>query len=190
MTVDNAEALREALHDRLPGLSPPERRAEFLGLLQKHLPPGKEAILVGGGLVELLTGGMYVTGDLDVIGDPGAIADLLAAAGFEQAGRHLVEEEMGLVVEIVASALEPDRRTERLRWREHTLTVLSLEDIIVDRLCAAKFWESSTDHEQARLVYATHRARIDEDRLRTRAEAERVDDLLEELDPEKAGDPE
>lgn len=185
MTADGSKSFVDALEERLTGLSAPERRAEFLGLLQAHLPEGSDAILVGGGLVEVLTEGQYVTGDLDLIGDPDAIATLLDGAGFERTGRHFVHEDLGLAVEIVARHLDSSRRSERIRWREHTLHVLSIEDLIVDRLCAAKFWESATDHEQAHLVYATHEERLDEDRLRARAEEERVDDLLDRLEADE-----
>lgn len=181
MTGERGATFRQALEEELPGLSAPERRAAFLGLLQRHLPEGEEAILVGGGLVELLTDGHYVTGDLDLVGDRDAIGSLLAAAGFDASGRHLVHEDLGLTVEIVSPHLDPERRSERLRWREHTLHVLSIEDLVVDRLCAAEFWGSGTDLEQAQLVYATHASRIDEERLRSRAEDEGVLDRLELL---------
>lgn len=179
--TDDAQAFRQALEQRLPGSSAPERRAEFLGLLQRHLPGDEDAILVGGGLVELLTEGTYVTGDLDLVADADTVGPLLEDAGFERSGRHFLHEELGLAVEIVASRLDLERRTERIRWREYTLTVLSLEDLIVDRLCAAAFWDSETDREQAQILYGAHRERVDEDRLRARAEEEQVADLLDEL---------
>lgn len=182
MTAKTDRTFAKALERRLPGLSAPERRAEFLGLLQEHLPEGSDAILVGGALVELLTEGQYVTGDVDLIGDPDAIGGLLEDAGFERTGRHLVHEELGLTVEIVAPQLEANRRSERIRWRDHTLRVLSVEDLIIDRLCAAKFWGSARDHEQAHLIYGTHHDRLDEDRLAARADEERVRDLLDELE--------
>lgn len=180
--TDEAEAFRESLEEELPSLSAPERRASFLGLLQHHLPDGEDAILVGGGLVELLTEGTYVTGDVDLVADPNRVGPLLEGAGFERRGRHFLHEELGLAVEIVAPHLDPERRTERIRWREHTLVVLSIEDLIVDRLCAAEFWESTTDHEQARIVYGAHRERVDEERLRARADEEGVGHLVEGLE--------
>lgn len=179
MTAEASDGFRGLLEDRLEGLSAPERRARFLGLLQEHLPEGVEAILVGGALVELLTEGQYVTGDLDLVGDPDAIEASLAQAGFDRTGRHFVHEDLGLAVDTVAPSLDPSQRSERIRWEDHTLSVLSVEDLIVDRLCAARFWDSSTDHEQAQLVYAIHRDRLDEARLRARAEEEQVADLLD-----------
>lgn len=140
-------------------------------------------ILVGGALVELLTEGMYVTGDIDLVGDPSEIGSLLQEAGFEKHGRLFVEEDLGLAVEIVGRRLDPEHRSERIRWRDQTLHVLSIEDLIVDRLCAAKFWESQTDHEQAQLLYGAHHDRLDEARLRARAKEERVEDLLDGLEP-------
>lgn len=188
MTGDPDRGFREALEDRLEGLSAPRRRAVFLGTLAEHLPEGTQAVLVGGGLVELLTEGQYVTGDLDLVGDREAIGALLDEAGFEREGRHFVHEEHGLAVELVAGQLDPSQASERLRWEGYTLTVLSLEDLVVDRLCAATFWDSATDHEQARIVYAVHVDRLDRDRLRARAEEEQVLDLLDEIASADAGD--
>lgn len=182
MTGDGAEAFRAVLDEHLAGLSAPERRGTFLGLLQHHLPEGSEPILVGGALVEILTEGMYVTGDIDLLGDAREIGDLLEAAGFEKNGRLFVEEDLGLAVEIVGRHLDPERRSERIRWQGYTLHVLSIEDLIVDRLCAAKFWDSQTDHEQAQLLYGTHHERLDVARLRARAKEERVEDLLDGLE--------
>lgn len=84
--------------------------------------------------------------------------------------------------------LDPAQRSERIRWREHTLVVLSVEDLIVDRLCTAKFWDSATDHEQARIVYAAHHDRLDKARLRERASEERVGDLLTDLADDRPTD--
>lgn len=182
MTAEDATAFAEDVLKELEGRSAPERRAGFVGLLERHLPEGSEAILVGGALVELLTEGQYVTGDVDLIGDPTAIEPLLEQAGFEARGRLFVQEELGLAVEIVAGHLDPSRRSERIQWRGYTLNVLSIEDLIIDRLCAAKFWESVTDHEQALLVYTAHQGRLDLDRLRARAREEQVEDLLERLE--------
>lgn len=183
MTGDGAEAFRAALDEALAGLSAPERRATFVGLLEDHLPEDTEVVLVGGALVELLTEGMYVTGDIDLVGDPQAVGRLLEATGFAREGRLFVEEDLGLAVEIVGRRLDPERRSERIRYRGRTLHVLSIEDLIVDRLCAAKFWESQTDHEQAQLLYGTHHDRLDMERLRARAKEERVEDLLDGLEP-------
>lgn len=180
--TDEERTFAEALRSELEGLSAPERRSQFLGLLQGRLPEGTDAILVGGSLVELLTEGQYVTGDLDLIGDADAIGNLLETAGFEQSGRHFLHEELGLAVEVVAPALDPSQTSERIRKGDHVLHVLSIEDLVVDRLCAAKFWDSPTDHEQARLVYRTHRERIDHERLRKRAGEEDVRDLLDDLE--------
>ncbi len=188
MTDDPPSGFGEILEDELEGLSAPERRGQFLGLLQQALPEEVDAILVGGGLVEILTEGQYVTGDLDIVGDPGTIGALLKEAGFEQSGRHFIHEEIGLAVEIVSARLDPPRRTERIRWREHTLIVLSVEDLIVDRLCAAKFWDSATDHEQARIVYAAHHDRLDDARLRERASEEGVGNLLTDLADDRPTD--
>lgn len=183
MTDDpgSAPAFSAELRDRLEGRSAPERRGLFLGILQKHLGPDVDAVVVGGALVEMLTEGAYTTGDVDLVGERSAIGDLLEAAGFDREGRHLVEPDLGLVVEVPGRYLDPTQRTERLRFEDYTVVALSLEDLLVDRLCAKAFWRSDTDWEQARLVCEAHRDRIDWERLRERAREERVEDLLDDL---------
>lgn len=181
MIDEDGREFRKQLEEQLEGRAAPERRARFLGLLNRYLPDDRPAVLVGGGLVEILTQGQYVTGDLDIVADSERVGSLLEAAGFQRRGRHFVEEELGLTVEIVAPHLDPSQESERLRRGEYTLTILSLEDLIVDRLAAATFWETSTDLEQAQIVYGAHRDRIDDDRLQQRAEEEQVEDLLTEL---------
>ncbi len=178
--TDDTTTLQEDLEEKLDGLSAPERRATFLGLIGRHLPEN-QPILVGGALVELLTEGQYVTGDLDLIDNASNIKAILEQAGFEKTGRHHVHDELGLTIETVGTTLDPSRRSERIEWKGYTIRILSIEDLIVDRLCAAKFWESTTDHEQAHLVYTTHHDRLDHDRLDARAREEHVHDLLQTL---------
>ncbi len=179
--TDNTPGFREELEETLSGLSAPERRATFLGLIGRRFPDEEQPILVGGALVELLTEGQYVTGDLDLIENASDLKALLEQAGFEKTGRHYVHDELGLTVETVGTALDPERRSERIEWKGYTVRILSIEDLIVDRLCAAKFRDSTTDHEQADLVYTTHHDRLNLDRLEARAQEEQVHDLLHTL---------
>lgn len=132
--------------------------------------------------MELLTESQDVPGDVDLGADSETIAALLEGAGSERTGRHFIHEAFGLTVEGVAEHLDPSQRSERIRWNEHTLHVASIEDLIVDRPRAAEGRGSDTDDEQALLVHRTHEDRIDEDRLRKRAEEEQGVDLLDGLE--------
>ncbi len=60
----------------------------------------------------------------------------------------------------------------------HAVRIVGVEDLIVDRLAAAKLWKSERDMEQAKILIAAHRRQIDAEYLRRRAREENVEDLL------------
>lgn len=153
----------------------------FVEVLNAYLPGDQEAILVGGALVEFLTGGAYTTGDVDLIGDRDAIGELLVGAGFEDSGRHFVQDDLGIVVEVVARHPEPGDTIVDVEHRGRTFPAWSIEDLIVDRLAAWAHWGSATDWEQARLLHDGLRDDIDEQLIEDKAATYRVREALEEL---------
>lgn len=153
----------------------------LVGVLNRHLPEGREAVLVGGALVEFLTDGAYVTGDVDLIGDRASILPLLAAAGFEREGRVFFQKDLGLVVDIAGRFLRRGESVTYVEFEGYRVPAVTLEDAIVDRLLAAKFWKSTTDWEQAVLLFTAHRDGLDRAVLRGKARANDVEDALREL---------
>ncbi len=156
----------------------------LVGVLNRHLPEGRRAILVGGALVQFLTDGAYITGDVDVIGDAGSILPLLEAAGFEREGRVYVQVDLGLVVDIAGDSLRRGESVTIIEFEGYRVPAVTLEDAIVDRLLAAKFWKSTTDQEQAVLLLRSHRDDVDAAALRGKARANEVGDLLKKLERE------
>jgi len=130
--------------------------AWFQGLYPEGRPP---AVLVGGGAVELLTGGGYVTGDLDFVGElPAQVTAKLRECGFERRGRHWVLEAAGLFLEIPGRRLEPPCDPVTLRIAGRKVLVMAPEALLADRLAAWKFWRSEIDAANAlRLVQKTGR---------------------------------
>jgi len=55
---------------------------------------------------------------------------------------------------------------------------VGVEDLIVDRLVAAKFWNSQVDLEQAKALWKGFRKQIVLQYLRKRARDEKVEDVL------------
>ncbi|HUR68832.1 MAG TPA: hypothetical protein VM370_06255 [Candidatus Thermoplasmatota archaeon] len=152
----------------------------FVGELRKWVS-GAPCVLVGGSLVEFFTGGQYVSGDIDLIGDRDAIGKALVSAGFEREGRHFTRDDLHLFVEVPKADLRAGERTTIIEFEDRPVEVVSLEDLIVDRLLAAKFWASRTDREQAILLLAAHADRLDRARLKARARVENVEDELASL---------
>ena len=119
------------------------------------LSPANESppILVGGAAVELLTGGGYVTGDLDFVGEVTAtVAAALAASGFERRGRHWVHEAGKIFLEFPGRDLEPPSEAVEIEVEGQRVRVISPEALLADRLAAWKFWHSEVDAANALLL--------------------------------------
>ncbi len=143
-----------------------DKTAALVGWIQDLFSEEEIPVLVGGAVVELLTGGAYTTGDLDFAGrvTPAAAAKL-EGAGFEKRGRHWVHAEGELFVEFPASSLESDEEGIWLVIAGRRLRVLAPEAVIVDRLAAWQHWNSSTDAVNAFLVYQATHQQLDRPRL-------------------------
>lgn len=179
---ERAPAFREELEDRLEGRSPPERRLLFVGLLERYLREvGQGVVLVGGGAVELYSSGAYTTADVDLVGPTSAVASLLEPAGFARDGRYFTDPDLELVVEVPGNDLRETEEVVEVEYEDLVVPVVSPEDVLVDRLLAAKFWESPTDRKQAVVLYAAHEDRFHREALEEKAEANDVLDTLEEV---------
>ena len=162
-----------------------ERKLYFLGWLNKKLEAtgAKDfPVLVGGSAVALYTAGNYATQDIDLTyGLIERIGNILLPEGFCKSGRYWVSEELDLLVECPGSTY-PERIT-RVTLDDMVVYVSSVEDMIVNRLCAAVFWNSSSDEEWACILLETNE--IDWGYLRKRANEEdvtqRLDDILQEM---------
>lgn len=156
-------------------------KKKFLALAEISKRLENDIILVGGGAVEFYTEGWYVTGDLDVITtNRKKLASVLLDLGYERISeRHYLKG--GIFIDIVGSYF--DRRSDEIaiKGTDLTVTVISLEDIIIDRLCACVHWVSQKDCEQAGYLLSVFYKRLDMDYLIQRATRDDVLDKLEEL---------
>jgi len=126
-------------------------------------------ILVGGAAVELYTTGAYTTGDLDLVGHmPPVVARALQSAGFERLGRHWVHEPAQEFVEFAGSALDSEEVAAWTLLEGQRVRIISVEDLLVDRLGAWEYWRSSVDGANAFLLWQAQQARIDHARLEQR----------------------
>jgi hypothetical protein len=148
----------------------PRRTAALVVWLQSLFEhDGTVPVLVGGAAVELYTLGAYTTGDVDLVGTvtPRA-ARALKAAGFERHGRHWIHEESQLFVEFPASALDAQERADWADLQGQRVLIISIEDLLVDRLGAWQYWKSSVDGVNALRLWRAQRQRIDAKRLEGR----------------------
>jgi hypothetical protein len=164
-----------------------KKKMLLLGFLSDELSgKGGFLLLVGGQAVETYTGGQFTTGDVDITTtDREETEKLLGRLGFTREGMVWLNEKLAIVVHIVGSY---PTRTERVRTVEvgpYRVRVVGVEELIIDRLRAAKFWKSKRDSEQAAVLLNGFRERIDPEYLRNRAQEEKVDDVLSEVEEMK-----
>ncbi len=159
------------LEDALPFPEGPQRTAAIVAWIQSLFGEQDQVpVLVGGAAVEILTGGAYTTGDLDFVGCvPAAVGRTLESSGFKKTGRHWINEEAEIFLEFPGDSLGPEERSIQLEAFGYILIVISLEDLLVDRLGAWSYWKSGVDGANAFVLYRTRRKEMDENRLTRRA---------------------
>jgi len=148
-----------------------------LGELNRALK--KKPVLVGGGAAELYSAGHFVTGDIDIFADRDELLPLLAKMGFSKEGMYFIRGKV--FIHLLGSHIEKRFDDILLKGTGLKVRVISVEDLIVDRLNACKWWRSKVDCEQATHLLNTYRDRLDTGYLEDRAEEEDVRDTLDEL---------
>lgn len=151
----------------------PAKTAGLAAWVQSLFPPDRVPVLVGGGAVELYTGGAYTTGDLDFVGTvTSAVASELERSGFAKHGRHWVHEVGQVFIEFQGAALAPGESAAIVEVGVNQVLVVRLEDLVAERLATWQGWRSMVDGINAWLLYSLQETAIDRSRLR-----ERVSDL-------------
>jgi hypothetical protein len=163
------------------------RRVLFIAFLSGEMVRrgAERPIVVGGEALEIYTQGRYTTGDIDLKGSKEALEAVLEEWGFVKESRVWMSKEYNLYVDWLGGSLdegaEAERRTNIIAFDEQNeIRVVSIEDLIIDRLCAAKYWNDQDSLMWAKiLIEILRRAGGPDIRyLSTRAEQEKVADLL------------
>ena len=143
---------------------------------------GQIPVLVGGAAVEILTGGAYTTGDLDFVGSvPTSVRRKLKANGFKRTGRHWIHEPAEIFLEFPSEALGVEEEAVRRKAFGYEIVLVSVEDLLVDRLGAWAHWKSGVDGANAFLLFRICRDEIDHGRLVRRANQAGFKDALDSL---------
>ncbi|ADL08871.1 DUF6036 family nucleotidyltransferase [Thermosediminibacter oceani] len=139
-------------------------------------------ILVGGRALEFYTLGGYATKDIDlVIRGREHAKEVFEKLGFTRrpGERHWYNEEMDLAIEVPDEYLAGSTdRVITVEIDNMEAYIIGIEDLIIDRLLAAKFWHSTDDEEWAIKIMALHFKKIDFDYLKEEAHKNQVADLL------------
>ena len=150
----------------------------LLGYVTSELEKKKQTIfLVGGQAVETYTAGQFLTGDIDVTtSDSATTQKVLKSLGFEEIGMIWLNKPLGIAFHIVGYF--PPERSRTIRVGPYKARIVGVEELILDTLSAAKFWNIPADYEKAKVLYDNFEKQIDKDYLREIAKKKKVDDLL------------
>jgi hypothetical protein len=157
------------------------RKMLLIGYLTERLEREKpESVYVVGGLaVETYTAGQFRTGDIDIVTPDSKMAEeILKRIGFEREGMIWLNRALGLAIHIVGLFAKNSEKARIIHAGPYKVRIMGVEDLIVDRLAAAKFWNSQVDMEQAKALWKGFRKQIDLQYLRRRARDEKVEDFL------------
>lgn len=143
---------------------------KILAEISEKLPKNKKPVLVGGSAVEFYTRGTCKSIDIDLLADRDSLEKVLEKMGFSKIGRHwFYTKDVG--IEIVGESTE-GRRVNEILHEGKLIRILSIEDLIVDRLNACKHWKSQYDCEQTQVLVGVYSDKLDREYLKKRMKEE------------------
>lgn len=161
-----------------------DKKAYFMSLLtreaeKKNIRP----IVVGGSAVDFYTEGIFPSYDIDLVGSRKIIGEILENNfDFKRSGRHWINEQIGIYVEIPGDHLAGNLdKVTTIKVNDLKLYVIGIEDLIIDRMAACSEWKSDTDCKQAQYLLKYYHSRIDFNYLNTKAKDEGLLKILEKL---------
>jgi hypothetical protein len=100
---------------------------------------------------------------------------LVNVFNFKPSGRHWINEQIGLSIEVPDNRLAGDKdKVTVVRIENLKVYVIGIEDIIIDRINACVHWKSQTDCDQAMFMIRYYRDRLDLRYLEEKAKDEGI----------------
>jgi len=126
---------------------------------------GKEVpLVIGGCALSYYSREVYFTADIDLAyADREVLDSVLRSIGFEKKGRYWFNEDLKMAIEVPASVLaDEDAPVEIVEFEEGLqCRIIGLEDLIIDRLNACKYWKSEIDCEMVELLLRRYSEELD-----------------------------
>lgn len=126
---------------------------------------GKSApIVIGECALSYYTREVYFTADIDLAySDRDALDAVLKELDFKKQGRYWISEELKVAIEAPASALTgEDSPVEVVEVEDNFYCrIIGIEDLIIDRLNACKYWKSEIDCEMVELLIKRYAKELD-----------------------------
>lgn len=165
--------------------SPLKRQLLMVALITNLLEQrGKGApIVIGGCALSYYTREVYFTADIDLAyADREALDNVLKSIGFNKKGRYWINEDLKIAVEAPTSALiGEDSPVEVVELgQDLQCRIIGIEDLIIDRLNACKYWKSEIDCEMVELLIKRYIKELDWVYLEKKA-AQPENNVLSEL---------
>lgn len=170
---------------------PVKRRAFFIAFLSLQIEKlgGKKPIVVGGEALEIYTQGSYTTGDIDIKAPKELLGRVLEGLNFINMGRLWINEQLDIYIDWLGESLdegtEAEERVVEIEFSEGLkVRLISIEDLIVDRLNAYKWWADQDSKMWAETLVEISKAinyPIDWEYLNRRSIKENLQDIIGEL---------
>jgi hypothetical protein len=170
---------------------PVKRRVFFVGLLTREIVSrgGNPPIIVGGEAVEIYTQGSYSTGDIDIKAPKSLTEKILSEWGFLKKGRVWFNASLDIYIDWLGESLdegpEAERRVNTVQIGDGLeVKVISIEDLIIDRVNASKWWKDSDSLMWAKVLMEVKKAlgeKLDKEYILRRAKKEQIMDIIEEI---------
>jgi hypothetical protein len=134
------------------------------GFLLKN---GVDVVLVGGACVSVYTHNKYLSDDFDLVCSHtlSEVETILSKIGYIRKGRLFFNSASDFVLDFVPPpvmiAQEHIKRKETIKTKFGQLNLLTPTDCIKDRLAGFYFWNDPQSFEQALLIYADQKSKVD-----------------------------
>lgn len=148
-----------------------EDKFEFFAKFSSQFPDNKKPILVGGSAVEFYTRGMAKSIDMDIVADRKVVEPLLIKQGFIHEDRHFYKGRID--IEVASDLLHG--RSNIISFMGYKIKIISVEDLIIDRMCGCKFWKSVYDCDQAQMLMSAYEDKLDIEYMEKRMKEEALD---------------
>ncbi len=142
-----------------------------MSIVNKELKKQKlTSVIIGGAAVEFYTRNWYATLDIDLAIDETyskKTDSVFKKLGFKKEGRAWIREDIDIEIETPAKieTLNKDKILN-IKTENGSVNIIGIEDLIVDRIAAAKHWKSEQDKVQAIEIGSLHFDKIDWDYIR------------------------
>ncbi len=170
---------------------PVKKRAFFAAFLSLEIENlgGKRPIIVGGEALEIYTQGSYTTGDIDLKAPKEILERVLGGLNFKKVGRLWINEGLDIYIDWLGESLdegiEAEERVVKIELSKGLrLDLISIEDLIIDRLNAYKWWADQDSKMWAETLLEISKAinyPLDWEYLSRRSIKEELQDIIGEL---------